>query len=358
MSVYWIIYAFTFLLALFSIVARGHAGANAYLRYGTAILFLSLVLFAGLRGAFVDPDMINYINWFSWLDLNYENQLESVRDPIFALSALSFLRTGFAISFYFLAIAAISIVVKWRFFRLSEYEEFTPLVIYLYFCRFYFIHDMTQIRAGLGIAFASLAIVLLYRRRTFQGISTFAIATGVHLVSALMGPLALFVLFNRQFAARWPLLLMFAAALLLSGRINDLIGALGLYEFSRTSSYLDGSYEVNENTLFSVYFIVKVTIFTSIAGVYWTKAGLWERIVLYLVATGICLQIAFVRLDVFSLRASEVFGIFDLIMFVIPLRQLTRLQSITYSFMLLGIGLIFFMSSLGIMRPYQLSNFW
>jgi EpsG family len=358
MTLYWILYGWMIGFAVFNVVTLGDARAKFYSQFGVAVTLLTLALIAGLRGTFVDPDMINYLSWFSWLDRTYESQVESVRDPIFALSAISFVRTNLPISFYFLIIAIASTMTKWIFLRISRYTALTGLFLYLFFCRFYFLHDMTQIRAGLGIALSSLAIVLLCQRRFGLGFGLFALGIGVHLVASLMLPIAFVALSRAQLGARWPLASMLIISILLSFRIDSIISAVGLYNFSRTSNYLDGSYEVNANTLFSVYFIVRSAVAGLIILLYWDVLSKLERTILYAVVLGICLQISFLNLDVFSLRSSEVFAMFDVLMLLIPILRMSQMLSLTYCFTIISLGFVFFVSALDIMQPYRLTNFW
>ena len=78
----------------------------------------------------------------------------------------------------------------------------------------------------------------------------------------------------------------------------------------------------------------------------------FDRLIAYLVITGLFFQISFMNIEAISLRAAEVFSIFDLFLFIMPIKYISKNFTRTYFFCIIMIGAVFFRSSLKIMNSY------
>ena len=117
------------------------------------VILISIV--AAMRLFGVDKDYFEYLYFFQEVDFGYSGRFE----PGFVLFAI-FLKEifgDFGIFLFFVAIVSLSI----KFYLLSRLPYFFYWVI-LYFAMFLFIHEMTQIRVALAIAFGYWALYSAY----------------------------------------------------------------------------------------------------------------------------------------------------------------------------------------------------
>lgn len=169
-----------------------------------AIVISALILasFAALRGSDVAADFIVYQDWYSSRDLGSgflerPGLFEAVYfllNDFFAASGIPF--RGFV---WFLAFIAVlmktSVIVSF-----AKNGRFVGISVLIYVFTFYLLHDFTQIRVGLAIAFIFLAVRSLVNGNCTHFALFVLIATGFH-SSALMAFLLL--LPHRGSIARW-----------------------------------------------------------------------------------------------------------------------------------------------------------
>lgn len=328
---------------------------RSFLIFGIALI---LILFSGLRGASVDADSINYISWFDELEGIPFDDIVAAKDPAFFVLSLFSHALGLGIQFVFICFALVSVATKILYFKLADSFKYWHIAIYLYFCRFYFVHDMTQIRAGAAIGLASLALIFMYKNRPFLGLSIFLISILFHPSVAIFIPIVIAIFMRRDFGSRYPLLVILISSIFLRAHLDSFLIATGLDSYLRFSDYLSGSYQTAELSLLSLYFMTKTLLLAYLVLFQWSNLSRFWRLVIYLGVISIFLQIAFAQYDSLALRFAEVFSLFDVQLFIAPLfiEKLGRQHRSLYLFILFALGAIFFMSAISIMRPYQM--FW
>lgn len=156
-------------------------------------LLIVLVLFAALRGPYVDKDYQNYIESFTFF-LTPAEYFKNMGDwfmfePLYYLIP-SFLKT-IDISHYeavtFFIFASISVSIN--LFAISRISNFPLLSIITWFSFNYLLHEMTQIRAGVAVALLLVCLYQHYHRNYIGFILTFLLALMFHYTSLLILPI-------------------------------------------------------------------------------------------------------------------------------------------------------------------------
>jgi hypothetical protein len=359
MSTYWVLY---FYVAATTVVCSANKRLMPYSIKQTFLvtLIIVLILFSGFRDVEVDADSLNYLDWFQGLNEVDGNDFFLLKDPAFYIIGNTVSSLGLGILYVFLGYALVALWSKFLFIKYVTYAKYAHYFLYLYFCRLYFVHDMTQIRTGAAVGLASLALILFYRKCQYLSIAILILAITFHFSVVLLLPFFLLLRFKYRFELRVPLLLILCIAGIVNLYFDSFIDIFGLNNFSRIAVYFDGSYDVKAISLLSFYFIVKVILLSYVVIFRWCSLENFDRLVVYLVGTGIFFQVALMNNDALALRAAEVFSVFDLIFFIIPFSFLSlksKYPRVAYSVFIFLIGGVFFISSLKVMGPYELGSF-
>ena len=230
--------------------------------------------------------------------------------------------------------------------------------IQVYFCRFYFVQDMTQIRAGAAIGLATLAFILIYKKRNLFGVCLFAISLFFHLSVVVLVPVVVAVYLGRDFISRYPIFIIIILSFFLNAYLDYFFIISGLYSHLRLVDYIGGAFETVELSLFSFYFIIKILLLGYLIFFQWSNLTRFWRLVVYIGVISSCFQLAFSQYDSLALRLAEVFALFDVQLFMAPLfiEKLGRHFRSLYLSFLIVLGAVFFISSLNIMNPYQMTE--
>jgi hypothetical protein len=170
-------------------------------------------------------------------------------------------------------------------------------------------------------------------------------------LSALLGlPILILALCGVRFRSRYWIFWLIP----LAGAV--LVGLSGLLEtvanLSRVSTYINGQ-ETEGLRLLSVYFVVRIVVLSMVVLGFWGRLSEEGRLIAFCSAVGLALQVMLSANNVLALRAAEVFGLFDVALFVLPIKLLGRYLSYVYAVFLLALGATFFVASLKIIEPYR-----
>ncbi|MDZ4077997.1 EpsG family protein [Hydrocarboniphaga sp.] len=215
------------LLALCVLTAVGElTGAKAR----TPILILAvavLATIAGFRGGDVDRDHVLYTGAAEHIEsaiLNFQGFREfmsqSSLEPTFLLIVAITVLLGLSINYLFVFYAVISLSAKIRAFY-----ALTPLpavALAIHVSRFYLLHEMTQIRASVAIAFVLLALWQWTEGRRRAATFLWVIALSFH-TSALLALILPFLSGNRPVSRLWLFAPWAALAAALAGVTADLV---------------------------------------------------------------------------------------------------------------------------------------
>lgn len=352
MTLYWILYCYVTLTSLICCVNKGgvvYIAKPIFLN----LLLIVLIIFSGFREYEVDVDSANYIDWFREIKNTIYSYSFEMKDPAFYIISYLVISFGFGVSYLFLSYATIALWSKFQLVKHFPYIKYPHIFLYLYFSRFFFVHDMTQIRTGAAVGLASFALILLYKNKIYLGFVFLFAAITFHLSVILIIPFFLLILFGYRFESRILLIFVFVLALIIGFYSEWFLNILDLNEIIRIGVYFSGEYALQNISLLSVYFIAKVLLMLWLVISRWYILNYFDRLIIFLVMAGIFFQVTLINNDALALRLAEVFSIFDLILFIIPLGFLTRNTRFFYLISIYLMGLIFFMSSLKIMQPYK-----
>ena len=171
---------------------------------------LLLALFAALRGADVAGDFTVYEDWYVHRDIEngflerpgYFEALYFLLNDIFALQEVPF-------RFFVGLLAFVAVFIKIHVMTsFSKNAWAVAIGVLIYACTFYLLHEFTQIRAGLAVAFIFLALHALVGEKMLLFVLWVLVAAGFH-SSAVMAFLLLLPYHGAR--ARWVDWILFAS---------------------------------------------------------------------------------------------------------------------------------------------------
>lgn len=162
-----VLFFFSFFISFIQIEKK-HYKIFLFVFFGTILFLLS-----GLRGYGVDRDYGGYVDAFNE-DLNV----------VFAEPSFLFIswlvKSSFHSNVVFLFLVYAFLGVFTKFLAIKQLTEFWFLSILMYIAYSFTLHEMTQIRVGVGIGFVLLCIKPLYERNLFRFIFFSIIAILFH----------------------------------------------------------------------------------------------------------------------------------------------------------------------------------
>ncbi len=320
-------------------------------KYYLPFIFLSLLSFAGLHSPGVDRDSLEYVAWFNQVASGNLTALDWIKDPAFVLilHLTAFFSTSYVVAQLTIVVA---ILLSQYFFALKiSTGRWLPLLLYLIFCRFFIVQEMTQIRAGVAIPLMSLSILLASESKNRAACLCFIVATCFHL-SALIGlPIFILTIAGIRFASRMWIFMLAPIGIIGSFLLRPLWELLE--QFSRTIDYLNGTQNAGDLRLLSLYFIARVIVISFVLLFLWRKSSSTDKVIAFCSAFGLFIEVVLSSNDALALRGSEIFGLFDMAMFAIPLSHLKQESLALYALFIIILGAILFSSSLKVIGPYQ-----
>jgi hypothetical protein len=310
-----------------------------------------LCLFASLRSAGVDRDYQNYLDWYSRVASGDLTLLSWAKDPAYVL--VSYIAAIIAAPFTLVlfSFCGIALLLTIMFVWEVGPDRWFPLLFYLIFCRFFFPYEMTQIRAAAAIPMMSLSIMLAHERKIWPAVALFVCALAFHLSVIIALPIFLLVVFGARFESRAWIISLIPLGIACFYMLQSILSVLA--EFSRADAYLNGNYDVKSVRLISVYFVACTAVLFYAAIFLWHKLSGRDRLIVFSSAIGLFYQAVLSSNDALALRMSEVLGLFQVAVLVIPLSHLRRNFLIAYLILLILLGAIFVVSGMKYMQPYQ-----
>lgn len=306
---YWIVFALCVLVCIPIAIAESRpriTNINTQSLYIVGVLLITILsLFSGLRSPTSDPDYFNYIDW---LNLNTPIQdwtaLPS-KDPLFQMIGILLRSNDENLAFLMLVISLISLSIKIRILKSPEYRGLLGLGLLFLISRFFLVHEFTQIRAGLAISLATLALIYSLERRWLLALIILALGVLTHASTIALAPLLLYshpANFRRKVVFCGMAVALIALLVLYAQYSADIV--------ARISPYFSGEYDVKENSLLSFYFLIKIATVAFLL-IQWHELNRGMRLAVISCLYGIILTIIFLENDVLSLRLSELTAIFD-----------------------------------------------
>lgn len=144
------------------------------------LLLCVAIFFAGLRGA--SNDYGQYVLMFRTIRASTGSLLHKLllgKDPLFGLLILAIQSIGLRVQALFLAAATLTLCVKAKAFKRVFGSYTTPLFVLI--CTTYFLHEYTQIRVAIAVAFSFLGLIALSERRKLWWAIFSIVAIGFHI---------------------------------------------------------------------------------------------------------------------------------------------------------------------------------
>lgn len=313
-------------------------------------MLAALFLFSSLRAAGVDRDYQNYFDWYRQVASGDLTLLSWVKDPAYVLISYTTASIGAPFTFILFVFSGIALLLTIVFIWEVFADRWFSLLFYIIFCRFFFPYEMTQIRAAAAIPLMSVSIMLAYKGKTWAAVALFVCALAFHLSVIIALPIFLLVALGVRFESRAWIISLIPLGIAGYYMLQSLLSALA--DFSRAAVYLNGNYDVKGVRLLSVYFVV-CTAALFYAFILWNKLSGRERVVVFSSAIGLFYQAVLSSNDALALRMSEVLGLFQVAVLVIPLSHLRGNFRVAYLILLIALGAIFVASGMKYMGPYQ-----
>lgn len=279
------------------------------------LIGIILILIAGLRPEDATKDYQNYLNAYNVINGFSDTRFE----PSFKLIVF-FVKEIFSNpTFLFLIFAVLGVSLK--LLALKELTKFCFLSLLIYVCYYYFLHELTQIRAGVASGILLLSIKPLRERNPFKYFSLVFIATTFHYSAIVIFPLWFMNpnSFNRTlFASLIPIsLILNVNGIFLTSLIKYIpIQQIQLLFEMRSSQMAQGIIGDKVN-VFNTFFLFRVVVFYFLL---YRTSVLRNRNKYFnslMQIEGISL-IAFIMLSDFavvSFRISELLGIVEIVLF-------------------------------------------
>lgn len=350
MAWYYLIYGFTLCGAVPSLVNNDKVRRQIQRLY-LPVLILLLAMFSGFRSPVVDSDYGSYVTWFNWAAAGHLVAQDWIKDPAFVLASYVISCLGWSYTAVAIFYAAAALAAQLYFSKLASRRRWVTLFFYLVVCDTFVSSNMTEIRAAVAIPLMSVSILLALRGKKKSALLIYAVSITFHL-SALVGfPALILAMLNFKFTSRWWILSLAPTAVVIKVSLQNVLALLS--QIGRVAVYLNGSYSTETIRLFSVYFVVRIVAVSFIMIFYWNRLSRENRLAVLCCSFGLFIQMVFSFNDALGMRGAEVFALFDIYVFMIPLDYLKGHLRVVYAGSLVLLGLVFFHSALNIIQPYQ-----
>jgi len=326
-------------------LVRGYFGV---LYFSSSVFVLAMLV--GLRSS--SPDYDSYSEWFSYVSANHLVAGDWIKDPAFVLVSAATSSLGLTFVSVSIIFAFAALLSQFTFSILTIDKRLSTLLFFLVFCRTFAGSDMAAIRSAVAIPLMSISIILAFRGKKRLAIAIYCISIAFHL-SAVIGivPLLLAVC-GVKFRSRGWILSVIAFAIIARFGLSQMLGLLS--QTSRVAVYLDVMMVQNgPPTAYLAYIAARILLMAFILAFLWNKTSPEDRMVLFCFSVGISLQVLFIFNNALSWRSSDVFGLLDLCVLMIPFKWVTEGTRLAYTGVLVALGMLFFYSGLSILGPYR-----
>lgn len=345
---YWVLFCFAILwLGLIALQENDEIGRAEVLRLATRLIFaVALGLFVGLYSKDGSLDYQNYVDFLNDTPPLAEWDVFGLKDPFFQSLGLVFTSNDGEIVILTFITTVLSVSIKMEIFDKKYYGNIFSLAMIFLIGRFFLLHEFTQMRASLGIAFISLSVIYAIEKRWLLACLAVIVAAFTHMSTLALLPVVILA-FDISLKIK---LVLFAFAVLVFSVVGLSFEA-GVY--ARLEPYLIGDYSVIENTLISFYFLFKLLVLGTLL-FQWALLNSAMRHALVISGYGLLLTIAFLQNNVLSLRFGELTAVFDCICFAYFLKYGCKLELVYVYCAGLLISAMLYFSSTNVVNPVTL----
>ncbi|WP_445114567.1 EpsG family protein [Acinetobacter sp. WZC-1] len=330
---------------------------NVFFKKIQMFFVFSLMLFLTFFGAnnieTLSLDFKNYAMIFEMVDLASWGSIISRSDPLFLyiVKIIEVFSTDVFIIFTFLIF--FSLILK--FFICFKFvpKNVVPIFLLLLIGRFYFLHDLTQLRASFAIGLGTLALLFYYKDNfKIKGKTVFLYFLACLFHISLLIVIPLFFLTKKSIRIKNFLLiyLLIILSILLGVFFSKYFSVLisNFTFIDRVSLYFSSQGE-EQNVKYSVfqfYFMLKMLVLVILSFGY-AKFDFYNKAIVVTYIYAMCLQAIFVFSSAIGLRFAAIFGYIDILVFLIPLSLSIYKRYFNFYFIFISVaGMVFFYSSL------------
>lgn len=332
---------------------------RSFRRIAQAVYFLvviaGLATFAGMRSPNVDRDFLDYVGWFDLIQSGAAPLFAWIRDPAFAGIAYLVSVAGASFSVVVFIYALVGIIATWLLALSISLERWVTLLFYLFFCQFYVVWDMTEMRAAVAIPLMGTSLYLACQGRRRLATAVLALALLFHF-SAIAGlPLLILIFAGVRFRSRGWLIALAAGGAAAAIAMKSLINLLsGLY---RISEYLNGGAEERDLRVISWYALAHLLAIL-VALYFWKRLSFHQRMAVVACGLGLVLFLVFGWNTGLATRLLYVFDIYWLLIMLMPVEQLQGEMQVLYVGALFLAGFVLYCKSLQYVDTYTVVRRW
>lgn len=319
------------------------------------LVLIALASFAGLRSPGVDRDFQDYVGWFNLIQSGAAPLFAWIRDPAFAGISYFVSRAGSSYTVVAFIYALMAITVTWALAFLISLERWATLLFYLFFCQFFLVWDMTEIRASVAIPLMACSLYLACEGRRRQASAVFLLAVLFHF-SAIVGlPFLILIFAGVRFRSRAWLIGLVAGGAFAAVAMKSIIALLsGLY---RISEYLNGGAEEHDLRVISWYALAHLVAIV-VALLFWKRLSLHQRMAVVACSLGLTLFLVFGWNTGLATRLLYIFDIYWLLIMMMLVEHLKGEVQVLYVGALFIVGFALYYKSLQYVDPYAMANKW
>jgi hypothetical protein len=350
MAWYYLIYVLV-LAAVSSVLIRNEAWRHALLKYYLPLLGLVTLVFVVCRTSSVDHDYQDYLYWFNSIVPESLSDIRWNHDPMFFLTSWLATATGLSYKAVLAVYSSLAIIFVYVFSRKVRDDRWLTVLLYITFCHFFIEYEMTAIRAAVAIPLAAISLLLAQEKKVVQSILVFVLALGFHLSILLVLPV--FIVFHCRLKLESRLWMF---ALIPFGIVAYVVTtkALPLFMlYDRLAVYSKQNTDLTPVPLLSIYLVARIISLGIVLGFCWKNLSIRDRHIVLCSGISLLLFLSLSSWDTLAWRASEIFGLFDMAVFLIPLAYFKNTFRAVYLVALIGLGFEFYRSSLQLVAPYS-----
>lgn len=219
----------------------------------TALAFLSLHLVESSRDYYIYLDKFRDAN-------RAQNLFDAFEDKELLFAFLSHYTSSFETVFFIFVI--LSLVIKTILF--SKISDLYLYIIIYYLARFYLVHEVTQIRVDLAIAFFFFSFYLLIRKKWAYSILFFIISFLTHNSILFLFPIYITLIFMKDYNKLFKYIFFSLCIIFILGIFGekfkfDLTTIISYLPTDRYLYYIDEKYKFEIPSLLTdVYFYIKI----------------------------------------------------------------------------------------------------
>jgi len=314
------------------------------------LIIICLVIFAGFRGKNVDRDYSNYL-----YKLENATTITKGFKLLFAEPASELVKivaTGITSKpfVYFLIFAILGVSIK--VYVITKYSQFFFLSMCLYLADSFFLHEMTQIRAGVGIGIFLYALQFIKKRQFVKYFIAIIIASFFHLSIILTLP---FYTISTKKTQQLLYLILFILSFFSGIIIMRIINSITVYNsiIYRLTYYMKLNLTANfKNPLLLLRYVIVFFVIYQMPKI----KRLDENALLYtkIFIFSVMFFNAFSFMPAVGLRLRELFGSVEILLFPMYVRLFKEKRVAAFFLFLLSIGIILgYLFVIKLLEPYS-----